>query len=188
MNKIPVTIHSSRPIIVEADADSFGQIFASVSSDEQVAIFRAMVEHMKPHKIQWDYIAIELEKPENQIVWRDLAVLFGESIPEAKWQPIATCPIRESVDLWCIYGGEEYAQYDGGASIGQLVSNAHKSEEYGFFGNQSNDGVPRREGPDLKPVAWRPAVPQCPSQLIADVMGVPVTREEAIAKAGGGAA
>lgn len=98
---------------------------------------------------------------------------------ETEWQPISTCPYRTAIDLWCVYGGEEFAQYDGGASIGQLVSNKHKSEEYGFFGNQSNAGVPRREGPDLVPVAWRKAVPQCPPGLIAEALGVPLTMEDA---------
>ena len=98
-----------------------------------------------------------------------------------EWQPISTCPIREPVDLWCVYGGEDYAQYEGGASIGQLISDRFKTVEYGFFGNQSNDGVPRRDGADLVPVAWRPAVPQCPAELIAEVMGIPLTFEEATA-------
>jgi hypothetical protein len=99
---------------------------------------------------------------------------------QAEWQPISTCPIREAVDLWCVYGGEEYAQFDGGASIGFLKSRRFKTEEYGFFGNQSNDGVPRRDGPDLVPVAWRHAVPDCPATLIAEALGIPLTREDAI--------
>lgn len=95
------------------------------------------------------------------------------------WNPIATCPVREPVDLWCVYGGEEFAQYDGGASIGKFVPNRHKSEEYGFFGNQSNNGVPHGHAPDLIPVAWRKAAPQCPSELIAEVLGIPRTLDEA---------
>ena len=102
-----------------------------------------------------------------------------------EWQPIETCPIREPVDLWCVYGGEEFAKFEGGASIGHLVSGRFKTVEYGFFGNQSNDGVPRRDGPDLVPVAWRPAVPMCPPEIIAEVLGVPLTWEEAVAKAEG---
>lgn len=101
-----------------------------------------------------------------------------------EWQPIDTCPIRTPVDLWCVYGGEQFAQFEGGASIGQLVSNQHKTEEYGFFGNQSNDGVPRKDGPDLKPVAWRPAVRMCPPEIIAAALGVPVTYAEAAALSG----
>lgn len=96
------------------------------------------------------------------------------------WNHIDTCPVRESVDLWCVYGGEDFAQYDGGASIGKLVPNRIKSEEYGFFGNQSNYGIPQRDAPDLKPVAWRKAVPYCPATLIAEVLGVPVTLEDAL--------
>lgn len=102
-----------------------------------------------------------------------------------KWQPISTCPLRMPVDLWCVWGGEEYARYDGGASIGQLVVNRFKHEEYGFFGNQSNDGVPRGHAKDLVPVAWRQAVEQCPAELIAEVLGIPLTLEEASAALNG---
>src|SRR5690606_34763667 len=54
-----------------------------------------------------------------------------EQLAEAReahdgWNPVATCPIREPVDLWCVYGGEEFAQYEGGASIGKLVPNRIK--------------------------------------------------------------
>lgn len=96
------------------------------------------------------------------------------------WNAIDTCPIREPVDLWCVYGGEEFAQFEGGASIGKMVSNRIKSEEYGFFGNQSNDGVPQRDGPDLVPVAWRKAVPSCPAEIIAKALGVPLTLEDVL--------
>lgn len=98
-----------------------------------------------------------------------------------EWKPISTCPMQEPVDLWCVYGGEEFARFDGGASIGRLVSSRFKHPEYGFLGNQSNDGVPRRDGPDLVPVAWRKAVPDCPAELIAEVMGIPLTLEDAAA-------
>lgn len=107
-----------------------------------------------------------------------------ERSPE--WQPITTCPYREAVDLWCVYGGEEYAQYEGGASIGRMVSDRYRTQEYGFFGNQSNDGVPRAGEADLVPVAWRPAVPQCPAKLIAEVLGLPLTVEDARAALKGG--
>lgn len=76
--KITVRIDSSRPIFIEADADSFGQIFASMSDEEQVNVFRAMVEHMKPHPIQWDYIAIALEKDENRDVRERLSVILPD--------------------------------------------------------------------------------------------------------------
>ena len=50
--RIPVTIESSRPIFIEADADQFGQVFANMADDEQVHVFRAMIEAMKPHRQQ----------------------------------------------------------------------------------------------------------------------------------------
>lgn len=78
MSKVSVRIDSSRPIFIEADADSFGQIFASMSDEDQVNVFRAMVVHMKAHPIQWDYIAIALEKEENRDVRDQLSVIFPD--------------------------------------------------------------------------------------------------------------
>ena len=78
MSKITVRIDSSRPVFVEADADNFGQVFAHMSDEEQVSVFRAMVEHMKPHRIQWDYIAIALEKDENRDIRDHLSVIFPD--------------------------------------------------------------------------------------------------------------
>lgn len=66
MSKITVRVNSSCPILIEADADSFGAVFANMTDAEQVEVLRAMVEHMKPHPTQWDHIAIELERPENR--------------------------------------------------------------------------------------------------------------------------
>lgn len=76
---IPVNISSRFPIQIEADADMFGQLFAAMDDGEQIAVLRAMVEHMRPHRMQWDYIAIALEKPENAEVLDDLrSVLFPD--------------------------------------------------------------------------------------------------------------
>lgn len=66
MTQITVRIDSSRPIFIEADADSFGSVFAKMNSAEQVEVLRAMVNHMRPFAIQWDHISIELERPENR--------------------------------------------------------------------------------------------------------------------------
>jgi hypothetical protein len=68
MTKIKVDISSSRPVFIEADADSFGETFAHMADDDQLAVLRAIVEHMKPHRIQWDFIALKLEQPENHDV------------------------------------------------------------------------------------------------------------------------
>lgn len=68
MNGIMVEIYANAPLFVTADADHFGQMFARMASDDQIAVLRAMVEHMKPHPTQWDYISIDLEKPENRDV------------------------------------------------------------------------------------------------------------------------
>lgn len=84
MSGIRINIESRCPIFIEADADSFGKLFAGFSSDEQVAVFRSMVEHMKPHRMQWDYIAIELEKDENRDVRSDMSVIFASLVPDAR--------------------------------------------------------------------------------------------------------
>lgn len=76
MSKVSVSIESRYPIHMEVDTESFGKLFSGFSSDEQVAVFRAMVEHMKPHRMQWDYIAIALERDENRDVRDDLSVIF----------------------------------------------------------------------------------------------------------------
>jgi len=65
-HSITVNISSRFPVFIEADCDSFGAIFASMDDEEQIHVLRSMVEHMQPHAMQWDYISIALEKPENK--------------------------------------------------------------------------------------------------------------------------
>lgn len=74
--KAKIEISSKYPISIEVDADAFGEIFAHMAGDEQVQVFRSMVEHMRPHRMQWDYIAIELDKPENREVRQELLETF----------------------------------------------------------------------------------------------------------------
>lgn len=81
--KIKIDISSSRPLFIEADANSFGEIFAEMGADDQVSVFRAMVEHMRPHRMQWDYIAIELDKPENREIRTELLETLRWSAEEA---------------------------------------------------------------------------------------------------------
>jgi hypothetical protein len=77
MAYLKVDISSSRPLFIEADADSFGETLARMSDEDQMAVLRAIVEHMKPHRIQWDYISIKLEQPENHDIRDQLRqVLF----------------------------------------------------------------------------------------------------------------
>lgn len=76
MPKISVSI-VGRPIFIEADPEAFGEVFAAMGDDEQVAVLRAMVSHMMPHRMQWDHISIALEAPENRDVRDQLReVLF----------------------------------------------------------------------------------------------------------------
>lgn len=79
--RIPISIHSSRPVFIEADADQFGQVFAYMADEDQIHVLRAMVEAMKPHRLQWDYISIALEKDENREVRDQLReVLFPSEV------------------------------------------------------------------------------------------------------------
>jgi len=81
MNKLAENVQSNFPLFIEVDPSGFGEIFASFNDAEQVAVFRAMLDHMKPHAIQWDYISMELQKPENADILRQLKeVLFPEAV------------------------------------------------------------------------------------------------------------
>ena len=81
-DRVTVRIESSRPLFIEADADNFGKVFARMSDADQVAVLSAIVEHMKPHPIQWDYISMALDKDENRDVRTRLASLFPEVVAE----------------------------------------------------------------------------------------------------------
>lgn len=76
MRKIAVRIESSYPLSIEADADSFGAVFANMDSYDQVEVLRSMVHYMRPHQTQWDYIAIELELENNREIAEVLKGLF----------------------------------------------------------------------------------------------------------------
>ncbi|MEI9428682.1 hypothetical protein [Mesorhizobium sp. Cs1299R1N3] len=67
-HKITVGISGRFPVFIEADAAAFGQVFADMADEEQVHVFRAMIEAMKAHQMQWDHISIALEQPENRDV------------------------------------------------------------------------------------------------------------------------
>ena len=72
-----VDVSSLHPTLrIEVDAECFGKLFAGMPAVEQVEVLRSMVEHMKPHAIQWDYIAIELEKEDNFELRRELNRIF----------------------------------------------------------------------------------------------------------------
>jgi hypothetical protein len=80
MTGLEVRIDSSRPIFVTASADDIGAIFAKMTDVDQVTVLAAMVEHMKPHQMQWDYISIALEQPVNRELRDTLRqVLFPEA-------------------------------------------------------------------------------------------------------------
>jgi hypothetical protein len=62
---IKVDVDSKFPLFIRADPDAFGQVFAAMSDGDQVQVMRSIMMAMKKHPTQWDFISIELEKPEN---------------------------------------------------------------------------------------------------------------------------
>lgn len=67
-----VHIESRSPVHMSVDAADFGKLFSQMNSLEQVAVLQEVVDAMKTQPMQWDYIAIELEKPEHAELRRDL--------------------------------------------------------------------------------------------------------------------
>ena len=72
-----VQIESRSPIRMEVDADELGSMFSDMASDAQVSVLRAVVSSMSKHQTQWDYIAIELELPENAELLRQLRSIIS---------------------------------------------------------------------------------------------------------------
>jgi hypothetical protein len=64
---------------MEVSTNDFGQLFARMTADEQVAVLQAMVDHMRPFPMQWDYIAIELEEDKNAPLRRSLHDAFSNT-------------------------------------------------------------------------------------------------------------
>lgn len=88
-----------------------------------------------------------------------------ERAAKRDWRAIETAPLNKAVDLWCVEQ-DAPATWGNGHPAGEIVRNRHKSEKYGWFGNQSDEGVPRGHKPDLLPVAWRLATPRPPLEMV----------------------
>jgi hypothetical protein len=111
----------------------------------------------------------------------DLAREVERLLERNSWHHITTCPYHTGVDLWCVHGYEDFAQYDGGSTIGTIVPRSFRSKDYEFFGNKNKNHVPQHDLPDLIPVAWRYETPDPAPEMIAEILGIPLTREDAIA-------
>ena len=79
-----VHIDSRYPINMTVSAEDFGKHFAAARADEQVAILQAIVEEMKSHPIQWDYIALEIESSGNTDILRGLRQIFHTLFVEGR--------------------------------------------------------------------------------------------------------
>lgn len=79
VDTIMVEVHTKYPMRVEASADAFGEMFANMDSGDQVAIMASIAKHMRAHPLQWDYIAIELEKAENDQTRQEWMQSFSEA-------------------------------------------------------------------------------------------------------------
>lgn len=77
---IRINVDARAPIFIHLDPDNFGQVFANMNSFDQAQVLKAIAEHIKPFQLQWDYIAIEMEKPEfagTANTWRDFITSIG---------------------------------------------------------------------------------------------------------------
>jgi hypothetical protein len=83
MARIPVRIDSSRPIFIEADVESFGEVFAMANSQEQARILKAMFDSVRPLGCQLDYIWMELAGDE----YRDTREALASLIAPQESQP-----------------------------------------------------------------------------------------------------
>lgn len=90
---------------------------------------------------------------------------LAEARKALEWHPIETAPLNTIVDLWCTYA-DAPASWGNDRPAGEIVHNRHKSKEHGWFGNESNDGIPQANGPDLVPVAWRWPAPEIPLEMM----------------------
>jgi hypothetical protein len=112
MSGLEVRIDSSRPIFVSASADDIGAIFAKMTDADQVTVLAAMVEHMRPHRQQWDYISIALEQDGNRELRNELQdVLFpalaAKDAEIAKLRE-ALSQCAEHIDSYYFEGDKEY--------------------------------------------------------------------------------
>ena len=78
-----VNIESRSPIHMQVNSADFGDLFSHMACDDQVSVLRAIVSSMSAHPLQWDYIAIELELPENS----DLMAALGRIVASMRIAP-----------------------------------------------------------------------------------------------------
>jgi hypothetical protein len=76
MAEITARIRLDKDVQLDVSPDAIGAIFAGLDDDQQVAVLAAMVEHMAAHPLQWDYIIIRLEAPENERALTTLQDIF----------------------------------------------------------------------------------------------------------------
>ena len=73
MTSMKVDVPTNSPILrMEVSVDDFGKMFSHMNSADQIAVIESMVNHMKPHATQWDFIATDLEGERHADLRRDL--------------------------------------------------------------------------------------------------------------------
>lgn len=75
---VRVSVYSSSPLFIDLSPEAFGKVFANMNSEDQAAVLLAMVDAMRQHPTQWDYIGIELDKPEFSAVRPALSAIMQE--------------------------------------------------------------------------------------------------------------
>lgn len=77
---LTIQVPADTRFTVRADPDWAGRFFASLCADEQAAVFAAMVQHMAPFALQWDYVAIDIGKLPNAREIQNILTMLGTPI------------------------------------------------------------------------------------------------------------
>lgn len=74
---VKISIPAATRLEVDLDVDTFGKFFSDCSDHDQAAILSSMVDHMARHFLQWDYVAIEIERLSDPRRVKDVLALLA---------------------------------------------------------------------------------------------------------------
>ena len=77
---LTIQVPADTAFAVRADPEWAGRYFANLCADEQAAVFAAMVRHMAPFALQWDYVAIDIGKLPNAREIRNILTMLGTEV------------------------------------------------------------------------------------------------------------